>query len=317
MKLQPHKVLLTAIVILGVFVIFLFGGAGVTAFAAQNALPGDALYGIKTGLEQTQAVLARDAAIRVELYLEFAERRLDEINKLIAEGRFDDIDTAIDDFEYYVGKALESLQTVAAGDPERASELSQEVFNTLTSYAQTLSNMRERLPAPARQAIDRGITVSQTTSQSSIEITKNTGLKGEFIGNVEFISSEVWVVGGKAFLINNKSQLQGGIDVGDIVKVQFTSKDSILTLDKVELVSKADNANTNENSNDNTNANENTNENANENANLNENDNESGENSNDNQNGDDQTSNENGNENNGNNGGDDQGSNSNSNDNDD
>ena len=41
----------TAITLITVFVL-LFGGAVVTAYAAQNALPGDTLYTVKTGLEE-------------------------------------------------------------------------------------------------------------------------------------------------------------------------------------------------------------------------------------------------------------------------
>jgi len=52
-----------------ILVVFLFGGSGITAYAAGAALPGDALYPIKTSLENTRASLTPDQAAQARLYL--------------------------------------------------------------------------------------------------------------------------------------------------------------------------------------------------------------------------------------------------------
>jgi hypothetical protein len=51
---------------------------------AAGAQPGDALYGVKRGTEQTQLALAGDA--RGQTLLEFAGTRLDELEALVGEG---------------------------------------------------------------------------------------------------------------------------------------------------------------------------------------------------------------------------------------
>ena len=56
----------------------LVGTTGV-AFAAQEALPGDALYGIKQATESARLSLAGDVAQHGHLQLRFAEERLEEI----------------------------------------------------------------------------------------------------------------------------------------------------------------------------------------------------------------------------------------------
>ena len=49
---RSSMTIVTAIVVVAVF---LFGGGGITAYAASGSLPGDALYPVKTGLESARA----------------------------------------------------------------------------------------------------------------------------------------------------------------------------------------------------------------------------------------------------------------------
>ncbi len=145
-----------------VVVFLLFSGAGVTAYAAQSALPGDALYSLKTGLERAQVRLVADAVRQVELHLDFAERRLVEISALIQEGRYGDIDWAAQEFEYHVQKALEAMQSVALGDPVRAQELALRITTALSNYAQALSELLASVPESARSAMQRALDVSES-----------------------------------------------------------------------------------------------------------------------------------------------------------
>lgn len=144
-----------------VIALFLFSGAGITAYAAQSALPGDALYSIKTSIEQTQVRLAADAAKIAELHLGFAERRLVEISGLIDDGRYADIDRATQQFEYHVQQALIAMQTVAAGDPLRAQALASRVTAALTEYARSLATMMMNVPETSRASMQRAIDTSQ------------------------------------------------------------------------------------------------------------------------------------------------------------
>lgn len=58
----------------------LIAGTGVTV-AAQEALPGDALYGLKKGTETVRMNLAGDATQAARLELRFAEERLEEVTE--------------------------------------------------------------------------------------------------------------------------------------------------------------------------------------------------------------------------------------------
>ena len=64
----------------------LFGGAGATVFAAQDSLPDDALYPVKTWSEDLRLELAAEPSAQIELALNFANRRMEEMSGLTAQG---------------------------------------------------------------------------------------------------------------------------------------------------------------------------------------------------------------------------------------
>ena len=68
-------------VIIGV-IILSSAGSG-TALAAQNSLPGDVLYPVKTGTEDVRLLVADGSVAKAELNLEFAENRLEELSELV------------------------------------------------------------------------------------------------------------------------------------------------------------------------------------------------------------------------------------------
>ncbi len=159
---KTRRLVFSAILAAAVILVFLFGGVSATALAAQSALPGDALYPVKTGLEQTRVALASDAFDEAQLSLQFAQRRLDEINALIKEGRFDDITTAAQEFEAYTNQVIAALQVVMAGDPDRAAALSQQVSAALVAYAQALKGVWVNVPESVKPAIEKAISASQS-----------------------------------------------------------------------------------------------------------------------------------------------------------
>ena len=63
------------------------GGSGAAVVAAQDAQPHDALYGLKTAIEEQQVALVGSPDARAQLRVRFAERRLAEAERALAEGR--------------------------------------------------------------------------------------------------------------------------------------------------------------------------------------------------------------------------------------
>jgi hypothetical protein len=64
----------------------LLGGTGITVYAAQDSLPDQPLYGVKTWSEDFRGVLTNDLQSKLNLDLELANRRVEEMVVLSASG---------------------------------------------------------------------------------------------------------------------------------------------------------------------------------------------------------------------------------------
>lgn len=80
---QIMEVKMGTIVTILVVIGMILGGVGGTVAAAQNDVPGEALYQIKLMSEGLKQDLTADPEKKMELDLQFAMRRLDEIKQLI------------------------------------------------------------------------------------------------------------------------------------------------------------------------------------------------------------------------------------------
>jgi len=132
----------------------LFAGTTVTAYAAQESLPGDALFGLKTTLEDIQISTAWDTADEAEKSIQYADRRVEEITELVALSRHDDIPIGVDRFEHHLEEALSALQIVAQTDPELAQQLALILTQLLDEQYQTIAALLETSPSANSTALD-------------------------------------------------------------------------------------------------------------------------------------------------------------------
>jgi len=103
----------SGVIVLAVLVI-IAGSATGTAYAAQSSLPGDLLYPVKTGTESWREWIETDAAGDTLLQMEFAGRRIDELERLIPEFS-PDVYIAVSGYENNLNKAITYSDNVAAG----------------------------------------------------------------------------------------------------------------------------------------------------------------------------------------------------------
>jgi hypothetical protein len=155
---------LRSLAIVVVVAAVLAGGMGMTGVAAQSSIPGDALYSVKTGIEQTRLSMAGDAGDRALLKMSFAEQRLGEISKLIAEGRFTEVKSSVLDFEADINNAILELSTVSAADPARAGSIALQITSALSRYASTLSDMAAVAPQSVKGEVDRALETTHLAS---------------------------------------------------------------------------------------------------------------------------------------------------------
>lgn len=83
---KEKKPMWTAIITIITVLTLALGGGGITVAAAQSAMPDGTLYSVKTWTEDVRYDLASTDEDRLELALQFAERRMTEIKTMLEKG---------------------------------------------------------------------------------------------------------------------------------------------------------------------------------------------------------------------------------------
>lgn len=141
--------------------IFIFlMGAGAVTYAAGLTNPGDTLYPVKRGVEKFSTSIQTDRAQRGELELEYASRRLAEIENLTNRGDYALLGTAFLDYDQSVNLAVSDLQQTNDNQAVSKLELAQKLDQKLDEHQAKLAALKAKLPAQAQDGIDRAIEVS-------------------------------------------------------------------------------------------------------------------------------------------------------------
>lgn len=134
-----HRPMAAALVLVLVF------GTGVS-YAAENALPGDALYTVKTYInEPAKVALATSAEAKAEVQIELAERRIEEAAVLAAEGRLDEQtedDLAVA-FESHAAAVAEHIRNADAADEGASIELASRFETRLAAHENILLEVED------------------------------------------------------------------------------------------------------------------------------------------------------------------------------
>jgi uncharacterized Zn ribbon protein len=228
-----------AAAILVIVMALLFGGAGITAMASQDALPGETLYRVKTGLEDFQVSLTFNHMQQVELHLAFAEHRINELAALIETGETAELALTTARFELEINLAAASLRDLFAKDPAQAAELAPKLTAMLTHYAEMLADIKSDAPETAQRDMEH----AQLTTQIFSHLSGQTASIFEFTGVVEDISDTAWIVNGLTITIDAATEISGEITIGDVVIIHvLLNPDNTLTAHEIKLISSEENS---------------------------------------------------------------------------
>ena len=139
-------------------------GAGIT-FASQNALPGEVLYPAKLAIEKIRITAAKDTEKKTELRLEFASRRLDEVEKIVVRDseeneeesraeKEENVVAALDDYE----KKLDDTEKVSPSDARESAKVYEKNIVELISRAEEKKfdgKVKERLKRAHERTKDK------------------------------------------------------------------------------------------------------------------------------------------------------------------
>ncbi len=138
---------------------------GGTVYAAQASGPDDLLYGVKTLSEEIQIVLETDPEDKLDLYVSFANRRLQEIQAQIAAG------------EEVSEKALALLDKHTQKMLEQAAKLDDKGFNNALSQIeenlQKQNQMMAEMGKEHPQGGAPGLLKAQEKIRERLELVEN------------------------------------------------------------------------------------------------------------------------------------------------
>lgn len=128
--------------------------------ASRYWLPGDTLYPLKPVVENVRLLASfspeRDAA----LHIEYAHRRLIEVQSLVLENRFEEIPGAVANFDYHVSRAVTLVNQVAGYEQSHARGLAVSLEDTLSGQMSMVTLLAGFTPDASQADFERLLIIS-------------------------------------------------------------------------------------------------------------------------------------------------------------
>ena len=240
--------------------VFVVAGTGGVVVASAQSLPGDALYGVKRTVEQTQLLFTLDEDSRAQLQAEFDERRVQEVQTVTVQKRTTRVEfsgqvESMEGERWSVAHmtVLLSPETRVEGTPSLGASV--EVSGTSQPDGTVLASLiavtdegapiTPTRPTPTASATTRVAPTAtpiptstppptatplptETASPAPVNplpgasptSTAEEGEEEEFTGLVESISAIVWRIGGQDVTITPATEIRGSPQVGQMVEVK-------------------------------------------------------------------------------------------------
>jgi len=158
----PHKRRFNMVGIIVAVVLAISALGGGTAYASQGSLPGDVLYPVKLGTEQARLVVAAGDTDRAELYLTFANSRVQEMTALAERGRPEKVDIAVNGYDEAMAMATQKMEA-ARGKGLGIADISESVGEATLKHLEVLEWLKDEIvPVEAVPGIETAIDASQT-----------------------------------------------------------------------------------------------------------------------------------------------------------
>ena len=180
---------------------------GTTVHASQDSLPDDALYPVKTAVENLRLAVARTPEARASLHLELAERRVQEVVAQSSLGRTMST-SALKEVAVQTDAAIREIGSIPTEDSKAlVGELSQSTVNQQVALGQVSEAAPEVAQLALQQALDaarRGNLIAKVahgnpaclSSLPSVSDEKLEAAYFELEGTLLTAEGGTWNVGG-------------------------------------------------------------------------------------------------------------------------
>jgi hypothetical protein len=168
---QKRRILIQYSALITLTAVLLFVGYRSSSFLVQRSIPGDPLYSLKLAQEDFRLSLSLSDVVEAQLRIEFAQKRVIEMQELVLVGRGSLLDETMDNFGYQMDKAAAIILTIAETDESVAAELSTLFATALTVPVNNLVGILNAAPGLASTSLlnTLHVVVSGINSQLSID----------------------------------------------------------------------------------------------------------------------------------------------------
>ena len=156
-----------------------FGAWAASVSVSYETVPGDALYSLKMMAEKTQLTFSSQD-VKPSLQVEFANRRLEEINKIANRSTIKNKEArtkeAVKNFNFYIAAVKTELDDLASGSSsEKAMEVAQMVNRKTEEYGTVLDQVRVTAGTETQKEVDKATSAVDGASISAVNvIVKNS-----------------------------------------------------------------------------------------------------------------------------------------------
>jgi hypothetical protein len=160
-----------SIILIGVLAL---GGGVFTVNASFNSLPGDALYPIKLTAEKVQLTLNTDERAKLAMEIEFAGRRIEELNRVNAgqdKGKEENIKIPLEAFAEEISNINARLESLnQGGEVEEVVRLANLVDDKTEDYTNLLLTQKGEVPQAVKENVKDAIIASQKAGERAVGI---------------------------------------------------------------------------------------------------------------------------------------------------
>jgi hypothetical protein len=138
--------------------------------AAQNSLPGDLLYTLKTAVENTQMTFAGTDESKVKLSIKFASERMDEFTEIASDPeKKKNVEKTVKGITEQLIVAQDGMDKLKDKNSEKVSEIAKLVNEQTSSYKETLIRTSEQLAYMMPEEREK---IKTEIDQALIEVNK-------------------------------------------------------------------------------------------------------------------------------------------------
>jgi hypothetical protein len=158
-------------------IVLALSGIGSTVYAAQDSLPGDALYPVKLSVERMTMMFGGGDVARAERGLNFAEKRVREMLTLTQRERLGDLGVSADKYCSAMNMSMVRMEAEFGRRGPHAGDIAELVSEATAQHLSTLNELYDVVPDEVRPAIERAMVEAQECHQRAIQVRQQLGLQ--------------------------------------------------------------------------------------------------------------------------------------------